>query len=804
MRQLSIFIIVVSIIIISPLFCQEKITEKVKIDWWVLPLFAVDKDGNSVGDLKPEDIDLQVNNHRITGFTLYKRTFSIEEKAAETGDKAPLPQVDKSKIVFLLFDLAFSTNTNYKQAKEIAKNMVQKADKATLFAVIAIDPLSGPVYLGGPLADKQKVIKLIDEKIGWNPTTKSINLVLSMVYGSQVVGEDVGKEGGSHERLDTRDIGFLAEQRSSGFRKSNMNYYSAFQTLYHALNSIKDNKFIYLFSEGISLFARSVLAHGQEEYWYFMKQTAGYLGKSGAVLFIINPAGAELNARSIASGEDSLRYLAKESGGKYIEGEQKTISRRIENMYRAYYEIAFPDQESFKGKTRDITIKSKRKGISIHTLRKLEKSKMYSEMQEIEKEILVLNLISQNPLYETNIKSKGVKVLKKTQSKGKITYNINIPKEYLKKEIDLFKVMTDKKNSETKIKKEKIIPQKRKFNVQFAAPENTDTHFVLLNGTAGTALIEGPGIYDDLDYIEPTAKGKALSDDPKFKQVMEKYLTGAAEYCKDLKEAAFHCYCKENVAETYSFIRNLGRFNQAANTTDISLYENRATTEDIARRNEASTRSNFWKMVRKYVFDYQIISDAGRVKEQRKLISSSTPETLMTNDRVARMLYSFLTERVVFGPVTLLAADQQEKFNFRLMKFEKQDGRHFAVVEALPRVKKEPVFAFGKVWIDTEDYSIRKIQLDPRAIHGYEHLLKEAKRLRTRLYLDCEIEYDKIHNGIRFPTKVTLSENYKGGPIIIRVIGNKTWERSKKSISYTDYKFFDVQTKVESTKVDKN
>jgi hypothetical protein len=58
------------------------------------------------------------------------------------------------------------------------------------------------------------------------------------------------------------------------------------------------------------------------------------------------------------------------------------IATSLEQMHRAYYEISFPDIPQLKGTPRCINIKPKRKGIFIHSLRSLEKSKTYPGMNQ--------------------------------------------------------------------------------------------------------------------------------------------------------------------------------------------------------------------------------------------------------------------------------------------------------------------------------------------------------------------------------------------------------------------------------------
>ncbi|UCH98043.1 MAG: hypothetical protein JSV88_14645, partial [Candidatus Aminicenantes bacterium] len=78
----------------------------------------------------------------------------------------------------------------------------------------------------------------------------------------------------------------------------------------------------------------------------------------------------------------------------------------------------------------------------------------------------------------------------------------------------------------------------------------------------------------------------------------------------------------------------------------------------------------------------------------------------------------------------------------------------------------------------------------------YQQLKDLAKKLRTRLYLSLVSEFDEIRQGIRFPTKVSMIEKYKGGRIISGYRGSKGWERTLTEFTYTDYQFFNVQTDV--------
>lgn len=791
MKQFLFFLLIATFI--YPVFSQNELTEKVEIDWWILPLFAVDKDGNSILDLKKSDITLKVNNQDITAFTLYKREFAIEKISEKIGEKKPVLPTKKNKIVFLLFDISFTNSTNHRQAKEIAKNLVLKAEKTTLFSVIAIDPLSGPQYIGGPLSDKKQVIKLIEQKIKWDPQTKSISTVL-LLGGASQVPAPTKAEG----RLDERDIEFKTEQASFVIKEANRKYFQAFQSLYYTLNSIKDHKFIYLFSEGISLFARTILTGmGEDEYLYFMKQTANYLGQSGGVLFIINPAGSKMSYRNDASGEGSLRYLAKESGGKYLEGEKNTINRQIEKMHRSYYEIGFPDQETFHGKIHHITITSKRKGVKIQTLRNMEKTKQYSEMKDIEKEVLVLNMMNASPLFKSPLNIRALDIAKKSEKKGKIQYKIKLPQDFKGKNIDIFKIWLNKKKSEATVKKETIVSWDHSLKINLKKREDTITRLVLINGELNTALVQG--IFDAETKQESILKSSASDFFNKMKKMtakekleLDQIKTRTAVYCKKVGEAAFHYICKETINEILFafYVHKAERDPKLDSSSDTYL-----TGVGIPSSRKVVIR----KLTNKYVNDYQIINNKGRIKEQRKLLKGKKKKREGMEGQVK--LDYFITKNISLSPLSLLGADSQERFFYRFVKYEKLKGVKTAVIECFPKDMDNIKSVYGKIWIDLSDFSVMRMNINPSSIGGYGNLLKLARYFKSKLILKCEIDFFKKRRGIRFPTQVLIREKYSGGRDLIRVVGRAVWERSRTIYAFKDYQFFDVSTTVENEKI---
>ncbi|MCK5005113.1 MAG: hypothetical protein KAS21_08490, partial [Candidatus Aminicenantes bacterium] len=322
---------------------EKKVVENVEVDWWILPVFAIDKDDNSVLDLKNGDIEIFINNRKIKNFTLYKRDFNVEkEKVIKTEvKKRPL----KRKIAFLIFDVAFTALENLGRSKAIAKDLIAKGSDSTSFVIMIVDPYAGLQYKAGPETDKEILNAIIDKEVTINERARSIEPAVTAISGAQITGKRGSKYGAG-------GMAFLSDEITSSLRNTNKSFYFSFESLYYALNQITDNKFIYFFSEGLSFWSRKSSKHSEEQYFRDLKKSADYMGQSGSVIFVINPNGFEsgdINTRSgggfsrIQAGPDSLKYIASESGGRYLRGNKKDLSERFEKMNKAYYEIAFSD-----------------------------------------------------------------------------------------------------------------------------------------------------------------------------------------------------------------------------------------------------------------------------------------------------------------------------------------------------------------------------------------------------------------------------------------------------------------------------
>jgi len=314
---------------------------------------------------------------------------------------------------------------------------------------------------------------------------------------------------------------------------------------------------------------------------------------------------------------------------------------------------------------------------------------------------------------------------------------------------------------------------------------------VLVNGTVDPtrALVHGISYYDEDPELEEqekikTAK-KTKGGEPIAPQEMQRILQGVADYCERLKQSAFHFYCREKISEVHNPLSRVDL--QSLNITfTTQKYQPDRILDQLRTQAKAQAKN--------CEFGYRLFKQGNNIKEERDYISSSD-EIKVRGDQVITANV-FFAERTVFGPVTILDRGRQENYDIRFVEYAEYKNRPAVVVEALPKNPAETPGVYGKIWIDRDDFSVLKIEANPQSIRGCDKLIAFAKKLHTKLHLTLETEFDEIYRGLRFPTKVRMSEKYKGGPIIQQYQGSWDWERTVTEFLYTEYQFFDVQTEV--------
>lgn len=257
---------------------------------------------------------------------------------------------------------------------------------------------------------------------------------------------------------------------------------------------------------------------------------------------------------------------------------------------------------------------------------------------------------------------------------------------------------------------------------------------------------------------------------------IEEILLKSSQYCNKLAHAVLDFVCKEKVVIDFFTLGESGTLS-------------RIEVQSRGRQQEIGVEG--WRKQRKIktqklIYDYQLVSKDFKLNEQRILLEVDGKKASKESKDIQRR---FPHSLLVLGPIGLLSEYWQKRHDYKIKKKGRLFGEKIFVVEAVPKPECTTEHLWGKVWISQDDFSILKIEWNQESAMGYESLIQDAKQqnLQPDFTLIAEYEYKK--NGIRFPSKFVLEENYKHPKY-------KLIKNSKKTVVYYDYKFFTVKTDV--------
>jgi hypothetical protein len=218
-----------------------------------------------------------------------------------------------------------------------------------------------------------------------------------------------------------------------------------------------------------------------------------------------------------------------------------------------------------------------------------------------------------------------------------------------------------------------------------------------------------------------------------------KILKNSAQYCKKVKDSSFLFFCTEDI-------------------TDI-------------RRGDKN----------RFVYDYQLVKEGQEIKESKKQLNEGPGRNFPG--------VSYENKYIIFGPNGLIGFYWQDYHDYEMLEEEIIEGEKFYIIEAIPIFPLKINNLFGKLWIDSKDYSILKIQWYGKSLSNSKEIWDYATKRGLIPSITFYTEFNISKNGIRFPTKHYLEEAF------IRK-KNKKNIRAKTIVLYKDYHFFYVETDV--------
>lgn len=174
-------------------------------------------------------------------------------------------------------------------------------------------------------------------------------------------------------------------------------------------------------------------------------------------------------------------------------------------------------------------------------------------------------------------------------------------------------------------------------------------------------------------------------------------------------------------------------------------------------------------------------------KEQRILVKKNGRKTFQRD--VSLGTERFYHKHIIFGSIGLLGGYWQPQYDYHLVREETAFGEKALVIEAIPRSGENLERLYGKIWIKEDDGSILKIEWNQKSLKNIEGIKKIADWLNAEPLVTFISEYGFEKNGIRFPSRYYIKEEY-----IHPERGR--FMKSITTVTYEDYKFFTVEIEV--------
>lgn len=408
---------------------QGPLKYEISVEAMLVPLFAVDSQGNPVYDIEANEMELQVNGEPLPIRSFKRYEFTDAKKITQkikTGSPTAQPTAQKKpkRVFFIIIDQVFNSGPGIRRAKKIAEGLVKQGTPNDHFVIVSFTEQNGLKHLIGPENDHKQLLKSI-RKIVPQPSTW-----IKKLYNTQdltnITGGNYYKSpaGGASRGLDKIQYQNLISRFSHVLKRFK-----------YALKIITEPKIVFLISEGVANGA--ILENFRLYLFKYFKQVVESVNRGGSVLYAINPQDIISSLNYRGSGDMSLQYMARESGGRYFSGSDTAkIITEIKKTTAAYYELAFLIPQNVKDQL-DLKIECKREGVRVYTLNHSERSIPYIKMESVQKKIFALNVATGGKwsrLMGQVVKAR-FKIKKKDQDR---VIQLNLPESLKNRTLDIF------------------------------------------------------------------------------------------------------------------------------------------------------------------------------------------------------------------------------------------------------------------------------------------------------------------------------------------------------------------------------
>jgi hypothetical protein len=459
----------------------------------------------------------------------------------------------------------------------------------------------------------------------------------------------------------------------------------------------------------------------------------------------------------LSDWQQSFRDISQATGGSVIEDNdwQKALARAVE-LEDVFYHLTYAPAPG-GDEDRKIRIQTKLPGIKLQYHRQ-------ATVSPVEK-ITIERVFFSHPLLEFTLKN----------------YRLFSDGTNLYGDIEV-KITTVDSNGNQRTFKKMLEPFQEEtavyMNLDFPSGGDYSLIIEAYDRQAGqTVTASQPIVVPQSEYqLEQVLVTEAQEEmkGAEHRRTLDSLLKKSAQYCQKLKKATFYFTCIEEILDSH-------------------WYRGDAVREDF------------------YRYDYQIVREEdGKMNENRQLKPESIELLEKRKKEIGKakdqeiILTNFFSSYPYLMPISMLAEENQSLYRYRLLDRKTSAKRILYKVAVEP--KEEGVMIkdsnYGVVWIDEEDGSVYKIELDANSLGGVKELIILAREKRHRLKVSDVHWYEVKRKGIRFPSRTEIKCSYLDWDQV-----KKMWDRLRSValeqvmtvFEYNKYKFFNVNVDVLET-----
>lgn len=471
---------------------NDELSYAVNVNAQLVPVYAVDKNGDPVFDLKQEEIQLYADGKPVDVFYFYGCPEEKEQIPGRMAEQTVDRPISRDRMNFIIIDSLVSNIDTFTQARTIATGIIKNASPNDWFMIMESNQISGFQYVAGPGKDKDKLIEAIGNiKHRHLRRWTFINPSLYSEYQMSKGGGSRGGFGGSA----AQEIMSLVIQMNRRIANDNKDAYGrdisllaqSLKRLKYVLRSLSMPKTVFLISANPNQFKMGATwrtgfqASGRNAmpitYYRFLEKAAKAINRGGSLFYLINPV--RYRTRTFRT---ALKFITDAGAGKLIHG--TGIPDIIENVKKstsAYYEMAFYPNTKPGTRTR-IKVRCKRKGVELITIGYMEKEKPYARMNRTEKKLFALDIVNRgnwSRRIATVGRIKYSKAAPETAAKKTQTIRITVPPVMRNRTLETVLVYVNPGTMEATFeRKETVMGDTGEIRVPFK--KNRDAYFLVI------------------------------------------------------------------------------------------------------------------------------------------------------------------------------------------------------------------------------------------------------------------------------------------------------------------------------------